>query len=195
MEFHRLRDEIAQIVDLQVAKLIERVRERGVEVELTDLGADPDREPRLRPHPWRPPAQARDPEAARGQAGAEAARGRVRPRRSCEGDATTGSSCSSSRRVRSRRRGLARRLIARSCDARRNASMTTTARQQIATVIAAVPVVAVAVPLRADGSGAAQGGTRLPQGGELGDARPGRLHHPHRQPLLADAARQLLGLP
>ena len=50
VEFHqRLRDEIAQIVDLQVAKLIERVRERGVEVELTDsartlignLGYDP----------------------------------------------------------------------------------------------------------------------------------------------------------
>ena len=50
VEFHQLsRDEIAQIVDLQVAKLIERVRERGVEVELTDsartlignLGYDP----------------------------------------------------------------------------------------------------------------------------------------------------------
>jgi ATP-dependent Clp protease ATP-binding subunit ClpB len=50
VEFHQLtREEIAQIVDLQVAKLIERVRERGVEVELTDdartllgnLGYDP----------------------------------------------------------------------------------------------------------------------------------------------------------
>jgi ATP-dependent Clp protease ATP-binding subunit ClpB len=50
VEFHQLsRDEIARIVDLQVAKLIERVRERGVEVELTDeartllgnLGYDP----------------------------------------------------------------------------------------------------------------------------------------------------------
>jgi ATP-dependent Clp protease ATP-binding subunit ClpB len=50
VEFHQLtRDEIAQIVDLQVAKLVERVRERGVEVELTDdartlignLGYDP----------------------------------------------------------------------------------------------------------------------------------------------------------
>src|SRR5918999_265632 len=50
VEFHQLsRDEIAKIVDLQVAKLVERVRERGVEVDLTDdartlignLGYDP----------------------------------------------------------------------------------------------------------------------------------------------------------
>jgi ATP-dependent Clp protease ATP-binding subunit ClpB len=50
VEFHQLtRGEIAQIVDLQVAKLIERVREKGVEVELTgdarmllgNLGYDP----------------------------------------------------------------------------------------------------------------------------------------------------------
>jgi ATP-dependent Clp protease ATP-binding subunit ClpB len=50
VEFHQLaREEIGQIVDLQVAKLIERVRERGVEIELTDdartllgnLGYDP----------------------------------------------------------------------------------------------------------------------------------------------------------
>jgi len=50
VEFHQLsREEIAEIVDLQVSKLIERVRERGVEVELTDeartllanLGYDP----------------------------------------------------------------------------------------------------------------------------------------------------------
>jgi ATP-dependent Clp protease ATP-binding subunit ClpB len=50
VEFHQLsREEIGQIVDLQVAKLIERVRERGVEVELTgdartllgNLGYDP----------------------------------------------------------------------------------------------------------------------------------------------------------
>ncbi|HLM10081.1 MAG TPA: ATP-dependent chaperone ClpB [Thermoleophilaceae bacterium] len=50
VEFHELtREEIGQIVDLQVSKLVERVRERGVEVELTDaartlignLGYDP----------------------------------------------------------------------------------------------------------------------------------------------------------
>ena len=50
VEFHSLtREEIGTIVDLQVAKLVERVREKGVEVELTDdartllgnLGYDP----------------------------------------------------------------------------------------------------------------------------------------------------------
>ena len=50
VEFHQLtREEIGKIVELQVAKLVERVRERGVEVELTDnartllgnLGYDP----------------------------------------------------------------------------------------------------------------------------------------------------------
>jgi ATP-dependent Clp protease ATP-binding subunit ClpB len=50
VEFHSLtREEIGQIVDLQVAKLVERVREKGVDVELTDdartlignLGYDP----------------------------------------------------------------------------------------------------------------------------------------------------------
>jgi ATP-dependent Clp protease ATP-binding subunit ClpB len=50
VEFEQLtREQIGRIVDLQVAKLIERVRERGVEVELTDdartlignLGYDP----------------------------------------------------------------------------------------------------------------------------------------------------------
>jgi ATP-dependent Clp protease ATP-binding subunit ClpB len=50
VEFHQLsRDEIAEIVGLQVARLIERVAERGVEIELSDdartllgnLGYDP----------------------------------------------------------------------------------------------------------------------------------------------------------
>ena len=50
VEFHQLtREEIGQIVELQVVKLAERVRERGVEIELTDdartllgnLGYDP----------------------------------------------------------------------------------------------------------------------------------------------------------
>ena len=78
VEFHQLtREEIGQIVDLQVAKLIARVRERGVEVELTGRRPDAARQPRLRPDLRRPPAEARDPEAARRQAGAEAARGRV----------------------------------------------------------------------------------------------------------------------
>ncbi|MGH2761957.1 MAG: ATP-dependent Clp protease ATP-binding subunit, partial [Thermoleophilaceae bacterium] len=50
VEFHQLsREEIGRIVDLQVARLVERVRERGVEIELSDeartlvgnLGYDP----------------------------------------------------------------------------------------------------------------------------------------------------------
>jgi ATP-dependent Clp protease ATP-binding subunit ClpB len=50
VEFHSLtREQIGEIVDLQVTRLIERVRERGIEVELTDtartllgnLGYDP----------------------------------------------------------------------------------------------------------------------------------------------------------
>jgi ATP-dependent Clp protease ATP-binding subunit ClpB len=50
VQFHQLsREEIGEIVDLQVAKLADRVRERGVEIELTDdartllgnLGYDP----------------------------------------------------------------------------------------------------------------------------------------------------------
>jgi ATP-dependent Clp protease ATP-binding subunit ClpB len=50
VEFHQLsREEIGRIVDLQVAKLVGRVREKGVEIELTDdartllgnLGYDP----------------------------------------------------------------------------------------------------------------------------------------------------------
>jgi len=50
VEFHSLtREQIGEIVDLQVARLISRVRERGIEVELTDtartllgnLGYDP----------------------------------------------------------------------------------------------------------------------------------------------------------
>jgi ATP-dependent Clp protease ATP-binding subunit ClpB len=50
VQFHQLsREEIGQIVELQVAKLVERVREKGVEIELTDdartllgnLGYDP----------------------------------------------------------------------------------------------------------------------------------------------------------
>jgi len=50
VEFHSLsREQIGEIVELQVTRLIERVRERGIEVELTDgartllgnLGYDP----------------------------------------------------------------------------------------------------------------------------------------------------------
>ncbi len=77
--FHRLsREDITRIVDVQVAMLTERVRERGIEIELTDDARTAARQPRLRPDLRRPPAQAGDPEAARRPPGAEAARGRVR---------------------------------------------------------------------------------------------------------------------
>jgi ATP-dependent Clp protease ATP-binding subunit ClpB len=50
VEFHSLdREQLAKIVDLQVARVMQRVRQRGIEVELTDrarellgnLGYDP----------------------------------------------------------------------------------------------------------------------------------------------------------
>ena len=79
--FHRLsKDDIGRIVELQVEQLVGRVRERGIEVELTDDARDPARQPRLRPDLRRPAAEAGDPEAARRQAGAEDPRGRVRGR-------------------------------------------------------------------------------------------------------------------
>ena len=82
VEFDALtREQIGQIVELQVDQLIARVRERGVEVELTDCRQGAAGQPGLRPHVRRPAAQARDPEAAGGQAGAEAAGERVRARR------------------------------------------------------------------------------------------------------------------
>ena len=78
VQFHQLtREEISRIVEFQVAKLAQRVRERGIEIELTRRRPDPARQPRLRPHLRGPAAAARDPEAARGQAGAGVARGRL----------------------------------------------------------------------------------------------------------------------
>ena len=82
VEFDSLtREQLREIVDLQVARLIGRVAERDVTVELTDgardllgdLGYDPD----LR----RPAAQAGHLQAARRPAGARPAQGRVRRRR------------------------------------------------------------------------------------------------------------------
>ena len=85
VEFHQLsREEIGQIVELQVEKLIERVRERGVEVELTEdarellgnLGYDPTYGAR----PLKRVIQKRLVDA-----GPQAAGGRVRPRRRGQG--------------------------------------------------------------------------------------------------------------
>ena len=77
--FQRLsRSDISQIVDLQVEQLAGapgRARHR----DRTDRRSpDPARQPRLRPHLRRPPAEAGDPEAAGRQARAANAGGRVR---------------------------------------------------------------------------------------------------------------------
>ena len=72
------REQIGEIVDLQVARLVTRVRERGIEVELIERGAHAARQPRLRPDLRRAPAQARDPEAARRPARDRPARGPLR---------------------------------------------------------------------------------------------------------------------
>ena len=75
--FHRLsKDDLAKIVDIQVAQLATRLSERGIEIELSDEGARAAREPGLRPDLRRAAAEASDPEAARGQARPGAARGR-----------------------------------------------------------------------------------------------------------------------
>ena len=65
VEFESLtREQISEIVDLQVERLVQRVREREIEIELTDDCADPAGQPRLRPDVRRAPPEARDPEAA-----------------------------------------------------------------------------------------------------------------------------------
>jgi len=65
VEFESLsREQIAEIVDLQVALLLRRVRERELDIELTDTARIADRRPGLRPHVRRPAAEAGDPEAA-----------------------------------------------------------------------------------------------------------------------------------
>ena len=91
VEFDPLsREQIGEIVDLQVARLVTRVRERGIEVELIDDGADAARQPRLRPDLRRAPAQARDPEAARRPARDRPARGPLRGGRHVQVDAAEG---------------------------------------------------------------------------------------------------------
>ena len=84
--FHRLsKEDIGRIVELQVEQLVGRVRERGIEIELTRRRPHAARQPRLRPDLRRPAAEAGDPEAAGRQAGAEDPRGRVRRGRPGEG--------------------------------------------------------------------------------------------------------------
>ena len=79
------RDELGEIVDLQVARLIGRVSERGVTVELTDARPRAARQHGLRPDLRRAPAQAGDPEAPGRPARARPAEGRLRRRRQRRG--------------------------------------------------------------------------------------------------------------
>ena len=58
------REQIGEIVDLQVELVARRVRERGIEIELDRRRAGAARQPGLRPDVRRAPAQAGDPEAA-----------------------------------------------------------------------------------------------------------------------------------
>ena len=84
------REQIGEIVDLQVELVARRVRERGIEVELTDDARDAAGQPRLRPDVRRAPAQAGDPEAPGRPARAGDPGGRVRRRRHGAVDAADG---------------------------------------------------------------------------------------------------------
>ena len=88
IEFHALdREQIGAIVDLQVELVLARVRDRGIEVELTDDAAHAAGQPRLRPDLRRAAAQARHPEAPGRPARAGDPRGRVRTRATRSGSA------------------------------------------------------------------------------------------------------------
>ena len=82
VEFDTLtREQIGEIVDLQVERLVRRVRERGIEIELTEAGPHAARQPRVRPDVRRAPAQAGHPEAPCRPARTRDPGGPVRPRR------------------------------------------------------------------------------------------------------------------
>ena len=77
VEFQPLsREQIGEIVDLQVERLARRVRGARDRDQAHRRRPDADRQPRLRPDLRRPPAQAGDPEAPGRQAGAGDPRGR-----------------------------------------------------------------------------------------------------------------------
>ena len=82
VEFDSLtRDQIGEIVELQLERLRERLAERGLSLELTDDAKQVIARGRLGSDVRRPPAEARDPAAAREPARAAAARRRLRRRR------------------------------------------------------------------------------------------------------------------
>ena len=100
VEFKALsRDQLGEIVELQLARLRARLAERGLELELTDAAKAADRRGRLGPGLRRAAAQAGDPAPAREPARAAAARGRLRRR------ATASSSTPQDGRARLHARG------------------------------------------------------------------------------------------
>ena len=79
VEFHPLsKEQIGEIVELQLRRVESRLAERGLRLELTRRGASRPGRGRLGPDLRRPAAEARDPAPAREPAGAAAAGGRVR---------------------------------------------------------------------------------------------------------------------
>ena len=82
VEFKPLtREQLGEIVELQLARLRERLAERGLALELTDAREGGARRRGLGPGLRRAAAEARDPASAREPARAAAARGRLRRRR------------------------------------------------------------------------------------------------------------------
>ena len=79
IEFHALtKEQLADVVELQLAQLRRRLAERGLTVELTTGRQGAAGRGRLGSHLRRPPAQARAPAPGREPAGEGAARGRLR---------------------------------------------------------------------------------------------------------------------
>ena len=100
VEFASLtREQLREIVDLQVARLIVRVAERGVTVRAHRRRPRPARQPRLRPGVRRAAAQAGDLQVAGRPAGARPAQGRVRRRRPHRGRRRATASCGSPARA------------------------------------------------------------------------------------------------
>ena len=96
------REQISEIVDLQVARVIDRVAERGVEVTLDRGCAHPAGQPRLRSDLWGQAIAAGDSEAADGPPCARALEGRAvrrgfRARGRTRGAARVGRDCGEDR--------------------------------------------------------------------------------------------------
>ncbi len=110
VEFQSLsREQIAEIVDLQVARLIERVRLRGIAVELTDEARTLIGDLGLRPDVRGPAAQAGDPEAAGRPTGDRHPRGSLRRGRPDPGRRERRGAHAHGRRRQRRPRARARR--------------------------------------------------------------------------------------